>query len=60
MANVPRISDITGKPSNDDVAAKREWDAARKRYRCDSARYTFGTKESKEAWQRRIAKTRSF
>jgi len=59
MANVPRISDITGKKSQDALRDEREWARCRRDFQNDQAKNNYGTPESKEAWKRRINKTRS-
>lgn len=59
MANVPRISDITGKKSGEETRNDREWQRYRKQFQNDTAKHGFGTDTSKEAWRRRADKTRS-
>lgn len=59
MANVPRVTDITGKQSREDAAAERDWQRTRQRFRNDNFKHAYGTPEAKAAWLRRINKTRS-
>jgi hypothetical protein len=51
---------MTAQQSAEEAAARREWQRANKQFLDDRAKYQFGTKESKEAWKRRIQRTRSF
>jgi hypothetical protein len=57
---VPRVGQMTAQQSAEEAAARREWQRANKQFLDDRAKYQFGTKESKEAWKRRIQRTRSF
>jgi hypothetical protein len=59
MSQVPRVKDITGKASQEDLAAQREYERTRKLFDNDRSKYGFGSDKSKEAWKRRIDKTRS-
>lgn len=50
---------MTGKQSREDLAAQREWAAARERFNNDKVRYGSRNGESWQAWKRRIQNTRS-
>lgn len=56
---IPRVDEITKTKSRDDVAFNREWNRNRKEFLDDRAKIPFGEPGSKEAWKRRISKTRS-
>ena len=54
--HVPRVQEITGKPTVETVRAVRDWKRARKEFQ----EYSKLNKYSKEAWKRRVSETRSF
>ena len=60
MSNVPRVHQITKAKSREELAAEREWQRERKRFRDLNAKHAFGTPEAKAAWKARIQRTRSF
>jgi|DEB19_MinimDraft_3_1074340.scaffolds.fasta_scaffold93366_1 hypothetical protein len=59
-SNVPRVSDITGRKPAEDVRFEREWQRYWKDFRKDTDRWGYGSERAKEAWKRRIDRTRSF
>jgi hypothetical protein len=58
--HVPRIVEITGKPSAEELRAAREFRRMREQFKNATAKYGYGTPEGKRDWKRRISKTRSF
>jgi hypothetical protein len=58
--HVPRIVEITGKQSADDMRAAREFRRMREQFKNATAKYGYGTPEGKRERKRRIANTRSF
>lgn len=60
MSIVPRVIDITGKKSQEELAAEREWQRQRQNFQDDKAKFGYGTPGGKDAWKRRIGQTRSF
>ncbi len=51
---------MTGKDSAEHARLEREWQRTRAAYRNDTDHYGFGTDKEKDAWKRRITKTRTF
>jgi len=58
--HVPRIVEITGKPSAEQIRSDRDWQRARKIARDSNSKHAFGSAEGKAEWLRRIERTRSF
>jgi len=58
--HVPRIAEITGKPSAEQSRAERDWQRARKIARNSNSKHAFGSAKGKAEWLRRIQSTRSF
>ena len=58
--HVPRIAEITGKPSAEQIRSDRDWKRARKIARDSNSKHAFGSAEGKAEWLRRIQRTRSF
>jgi hypothetical protein len=60
MSQVPRVPDITGKKTAEQVRDEREWQRARRPFNDIKAKFGYGTPEAKAEWLRRIRQTRSF
>lgn len=60
MSNVPRVHQVTKAKSRDELAAEREWERERKRFRDINSKHAYGTPEAKAAWLARIKRSRSF
>jgi len=58
--SVPRVCEVTKSRSADEKYAELEWSRKRKLFLADKNKFQFGSKESREAWKRRIRQTRSF
>jgi hypothetical protein len=58
--NVPRVSEMTGRPPQDDTRTARDWQRARADLREATSRFAFGTPEAKREWLRKVRSTRSF
>jgi len=57
---VPRIVEITGKPSVEELRAGVEFRLMREQFRNSTAKYGYGTRNGKRDWKKLISKTRSF
>ena len=58
--HVPRIVEITGKPSVEELRAGIEFRLMREQFRNSTAKYGYGTRKGKRDWKKLISKTRSF
>lgn len=58
--HVPRVWEVLGRKDQDQARSDSEWDKTRKQFLSEGRKYAYGSKASKEAWKRRVGKSRTF